>query len=174
MAGRGLEKAYKGQPMKQHTSLVLYLPLITDKQHKNIDCPCIQTTSPHNSTETLLLTCMQAHCIPVQMARAGSVLSISGMGRWLDKGLHKLMGGPEQPPASQGAAADTAGVEFDPYIARHRRNTSDQLLTADTPKVRIQPPALLDTKENFKRSDEFTPTLLGTAQEQEQWPAPDG
>ena len=70
------------------------------------------------------------------MARAGSVLSISGMGRWLDKGLNKLMGGPEPPPTSSGGAAVGSAVsEFDPYGVKHRRNTSDQLLTADTPKA---------------------------------------
>ena len=70
------------------------------------------------------------------MARAGSVLSISGMGRWLDKGLNKLMGGPDPPPTSGPTSAGVAMSEFDPYVAsKHRRNTSDQLLTADTPKV---------------------------------------
>ena len=70
------------------------------------------------------------------MARAGSVLSISGMGRWLDKGLNKLMGGPDPPPGSSGGvSASSVTAEFDPYVAKHRRNTSDQLLTADTPKA---------------------------------------
>ena len=79
---------------------------------------------------------LQAHSISVQMSRAGSVLSISGMGRWLDKGLSKLMGGPETNPSSGPPAASSSVSGFDPYVAKHRRNTSDQLLASDAPKVR--------------------------------------
>ncbi len=80
---------------------------------------------------------LQAHNIPLQMSRSGSVLSISGVGRWIDRGLSKLMGGPEQPPQSGPGSSGSTQSEMDPYVAksRHRRNTSDQHLGSDTPKV---------------------------------------
>jgi len=81
--------------------------------------------------------CLQAHNIPLQMSRSGSVLSISGVGRWLDRGLSKLMGGPEQPPQSGPGSSGSTRSEIDPYVAKskHRRNTSEQHLGSDTPKV---------------------------------------
>ena len=80
---------------------------------------------------------VQAHNIPVQMSRSGSVLSISGVGRWIDRGLSKLMGGPEQPPQSGPGSSGSTQSEIDPHVAKskHRRNTSDQHLGSDTPKV---------------------------------------
>ena len=81
---------------------------------------------------------LQAHNIPLHTSRSGSILSISGMGRWLDRGLSKLMGGPEVPPHSgPGSTGSTQSSDFDAYAARHkhRRNTSDQHLESDTPKV---------------------------------------
>ena len=80
---------------------------------------------------------LQAHNVPLQMSRSGSVLSVSGVGRWIDRGLSKLMGGPEQPPQSGPGSSGSTQSEMDPYVAksRHRRNTSDQHLGSDTPKV---------------------------------------
>ena len=82
---------------------------------------------------------MQAHNISLHMSRSGSILSISGVGRWLDRGLSKLMGGPDLPPQSgPGSTGSTHSSDFDAYAAKHkhRRNTSDQHLESDTPKVR--------------------------------------
>ncbi len=88
-----------------------------------------------------IVSCLQAHNIPLQMSRSGSVLSISGVGRWIDKGLSKLMGGPEQPPHSGPGSSGSTQSEIDPYVAKskHRRNTSDQHLGSDTPKVGSRP-----------------------------------
>ena len=73
------------------------------------------------------------------MSRSGSVLSISGVGRWLDRGLSKLMGGPEPPPQSGPGSNGSTQSDSDPYAVRskHRRNTSDQHLGSDTPKVGV-------------------------------------
>lgn len=47
------------------------------------------------------------------------------------------MGGPEQPPQSGPGSSGSTQSEVDPYVAKskHRRNTSDQHLGSDTPKV---------------------------------------
>ncbi len=88
-----------------------------------------------------IVSCLQAHNIPLQMSRSGSVLTISGVGRWIDRGLSKLMGGPEQPPQSGPGSTGSTQSEMDPYVAKskHRRNTSDQHLGSDTPKVGEDP-----------------------------------
>jgi len=88
-----------------------------------------------------IVSCLQAHNIPLQMSRSGSVLTISGVGRWIDRGLSKLMGGPEQPPQSGPGSSGSTQSEIDPYVAKskHRRNTSDQHLGSDTPKVGQDP-----------------------------------
>lgn len=88
-----------------------------------------------------IVSCLQAHNIPVQMSRSGSVLTISGVGRWIDRGLNKLMGGPEQPPHSGPGSSGSTQSEIDPYVAKskHRRNTSDQHLGSETPKVGEDP-----------------------------------
>lgn len=81
---------------------------------------------------------LQAHNIPLQTSRSGSILSISGVGRWLDRGLSKLMGGPELPPPSgPGSTGSTQSSDFVAYAARHkhRRNTSDQHLESETHRV---------------------------------------
>ena len=80
---------------------------------------------------------VQAHNIPLQMSRSGSILSISGVGRWLDRGLSKLMGGPEVPPQSGPGSNGSTQSDLNPYVvkSKHRRNTSDQHLGSDTPKV---------------------------------------
>lgn len=82
---------------------------------------------------------MQAHNISLQMSRSGSILSISGVGRWLDRGLNKLMGGPEPLPQSGPGSNGSTQSDSDPYAVRskHRRNTSDQHLGSDTPKVGV-------------------------------------
>ena len=57
------------------------------------------------------------------------------------------MGGPEQPPQSGPGSSGSTQSEIDPYVAKskHRRNTSDQHLGSDTPKVG-QDPAKIITK----------------------------
>lgn len=81
---------------------------------------------------------LQAHNIPLQMSRSGSILSISGVGRWLDRGLTKLMGGPDVPPQSgPGSTSSTQSGDLDAAKHKHRRNTSDQHLQSETPKVTL-------------------------------------
>lgn len=70
---------------------------------------------------------MQAHNIPLQTSRSGPILSISGVGRWLDRGLSKLMGGSEVPPQSgPGSTGSAQSGDVDAHAAshKHRRNTS--------------------------------------------------
>ncbi len=82
---------------------------------------------------------LQAHNIPLQMSRSRSILSVSGVGKWLDRGLSKLMGGPEPPPQSGPGSNGSTQSDADPYVAKskHRRNTSDQYLESDTPEVGV-------------------------------------
>ena len=73
------------------------------------------------------------------MARSGSVLSISGVGRWLDRGLSRLMGSPDPPTPQQSGPGSTGSAQSDsdPYLAakRHGRNSSEQYLQSATPKA---------------------------------------
>ncbi|KAL0026968.1 hypothetical protein WJX79_003842 [Trebouxia sp. C0005] len=113
-----------------------------------------------------LQTYAAAHNIPLQMSRSGSVLSISGVGRWLDRGLSKLMGGPEQPPQSGPGSSGSTQSEVDPYVAKskHRRNTSDQHLGSDTPKVIVpkRSQSSQDMGQLQHRSAKATPSLAST------------
>ncbi|DBA94995.1 TPA: hypothetical protein ACH3X1_002518 [Trebouxia sp. C0004] len=113
-----------------------------------------------------LHTYAAAHNIPLQMSRSGSVLSISGVGRWIDRGLSKLMGGPEQPPQSGPGSSGSTQSEIDPYVAqsKHRRNTSDQHLGSDIPKVMVpkRSQSSQDMGQLHHRSAKAHPSLAST------------
>ena len=84
---------------------------------------------------------MQAHNVSIKVARSGSLLSMGGVGRWIDKGITKLMGSPSDTPvndaASSRAGSDTEGA------GRHRRNRSDM---SDASSVWVSVLSLVTTR----------------------------
>ena len=75
--------------------------------------PCSAVMQPH--MQQLLKpvpASLQAHGIAIQARRSGSVMSISGMGKWLDRTVSKLMGA----DVPGGAAGPGSAGELHPSL----------------------------------------------------------